>query len=76
MNKLNWKYKMNPFNKVSKTYTGAVVALLGFLAINFGVVTEGEWSQLVALLAQVIGLVGVIWDRYNKGDVNFLGFRK
>lgn len=67
---------LNPFLKVSKTYTGAVVALLGFIAINFGIATEGEWTQLLALLAQVVGIVGVMWDRYRNGGINLLGVRR
>ena len=67
---------MNIFKYESKTYFSAVVALLGFLALQFGIATEGEWSQLVALLAQVGGIIGIMIDRFSKGNINLLGIRK
>ena len=67
---------MNPFLRISKTYSGAVVALLGFLALQTGIATEGEWSQFVALVAQLVGIVGVMADRISKKDISWLGVRK
>ena len=68
--------KLNPFNKVSKTQFGAVVALLGFVAIQFGFATQGELSELVALSAQALGIIGVMLDRVSKRDINVLGIRR
>ena len=67
--------KINLFKYFSKTYLGGLVALLGFLALQFGIATEGEWSQIVALTGQVVGILGVMADRFSKRDINLLGKR-
>ena len=64
------------FNKISKTYAGAVVALIGYIAVNFGIAEQGEWTEVVALIAQAVGIVGVMWDRLSKKDINVSGIRK
>lgn len=67
---------MNPFKYVSKTYAGGLVALLGYLAIQLGITSAGEWSELVAVIVQGVGIVAVIVDRVSKKDISVLGWRK
>ena len=68
--------RLNIFKYFSKTYLGGLVALLGYLAIQFGVATDGEWSQLVALSMEVVGIIGVMVDRVSKKDISLIGKRK
>ena len=68
--------KLNIFKYFSKTYLAGLIALLGYLAIQFGVANEGEWSELVAVVAQAVGIIGVMADRVSKKDISLFGQRK
>ena len=68
--------KFNPFKYVSKYYVFGIIAILGYIATNFGFVTAGELNELVALWAQAGGIFGAIIDRVSRGDISIVGWRK
>ena len=66
----------NLFKYESKTITGAGIAFISYLLIQFGGFDEGEIALLLSNIGQIVGIAVVWFDRVKKGDVNLLGWRK
>lgn len=66
---------INNRNKtMSKTYTGLIIVLLGWLGLADYVV-ESEISTLVDGIIQGVGIVLSFYGRYKAGGVNVLGIK-
>jgi hypothetical protein len=63
--------------KVSLTISGLVVLIIGIIFDKNGVpVVQENIENFVAVSAQIIGVAGVYYGRYRKGDINIAGVRK
>lgn len=58
----------------SVTLTGILISLLAYASEHFGLgIEESDITSFVLNLAQIVGMLIVYYDRWSKGDVNFLG---
>lgn len=60
----------------SITLTGIIISLLAYASTHFNWgIDENDITTFVLNVAQIVGMFIVYYDRWSKGDVNFLGRR-
>jgi hypothetical protein len=60
---------------MSLTIASLLVLILGFFGVS-EIVTEAEVAEVIDLIVQFVGIIGVWYGRFRHGDINAVGLKK